>query len=145
MRINVVAVAALLAFGCSDSDDGKSNSAMTGSGSGGTATAQSGSGGQATVAQGGSTTGSTLTGGSAASDPDGGAGGLSSSGTNFGDPCLANSDCSTPMDWCAVKPGEAQGVCTRQGCKADATICPDQWTCMDLSVFAAGLPAICVK
>jgi hypothetical protein len=40
-------------------------------------------------------------------------------------------------------PGQAQGVCTLDGCKADPSICPSGYSCFDLSVFGAELPAIC--
>lgn len=64
---------------------------------------------------------------------------------HFGDPCTADPDCGAPATYCAKEPGAATGYCTRTGCLTDATICPAGWTCLDLGVFAPGLPAICKK
>ena len=63
----------------------------------------------------------------------------------YGDPCGATADCVAPTDWCALDPGQTVGYCTHTGCKADASVCPPLWSCLDLSVFQAGLPAICTR
>lgn len=63
----------------------------------------------------------------------------------FGDVCSASTDCPTPTDFCAKQPADPTGYCTRTGCLADPGRCPTGWSCVDLSVFAAGLPAICAQ
>lgn len=82
--------------------------------------------------------------------PDGGATGAAGApdsagaGANaFGASCSDASECPAPTDWCAVQPPDTTGFCTRQGCLDDPSICPDEWSCMDLSVFSPTLPAIC--
>jgi hypothetical protein len=64
--------------------------------------------------------------------------------SEFGDVCSASSDCRCEVDYCAIFPGETQGICTRTGCIDNPAICPDGWMCLDLSMFSAELPAICV-
>jgi hypothetical protein len=70
------------------------------------------------------------------------------SGTEFGTPCeddTDHSDCSCPAPYCAIQPGNDQGVCTRTGCVEEPEICPNGFRCTDLSVFAPGLPSLCVE
>ncbi|HTQ05564.1 MAG TPA: hypothetical protein VMI54_16995 [Polyangiaceae bacterium] len=64
--------------------------------------------------------------------------------TTFGASCHSNADCTCDSDFCAGYPGQV-GSCTRTGCLTDPSVCPDGYSCMDLSSFGAGLPAICVK
>ena len=64
--------------------------------------------------------------------------------TTFGAVCMADADCVCDSDFCAAYPGQA-GTCTRTGCDQDPSVCPSGYSCMDLSSFGAGLPAICVK
>jgi hypothetical protein len=67
-------------------------------------------------------------------------------GTAFGTVCRDGTDhvdCCDPAPYCAVQPAQSEGYCTLTGCLDDASICPSDWGCMDLSVFAEGLPAIC--
>jgi hypothetical protein len=59
--------------------------------------------------------------------------------------CKVDADCSCTANFCALMPGQTQGVCTVQGCKADPTRCPTGYSCFDLSVFGASLPSICTK
>jgi len=69
-----------------------------------------------------------------APDPDG-----------FGATCQGAADCTCKANYCALMPGQAQGTCTVQGCKADPSVCPAGYSCFDLSVFGADLPAICTR
>ena len=64
--------------------------------------------------------------------------------TTFAAPCKSNADCVRDSDFCAGYPGQT-GFCTRSGCDLDPSVCPSAYSCMDLSGFGAGLPAICVK
>ena len=64
---------------------------------------------------------------------------------HFGDVCTGDPDCAAPTDFCAKYPSDPTGYCTRTGCLADPNRCPAGWSCYDLSVILAGLPAICVK
>ncbi|MCC6751043.1 MAG: hypothetical protein IT371_25545 [Deltaproteobacteria bacterium] len=63
----------------------------------------------------------------------------------FGAACAKPEECGKPLDFCAIKPGEAKGFCTQTGCDKDKSLCPKDWTCFDLSALQAGLPWICVK
>ena len=56
----------------------------------------------------------------------------------FNAPCTVDADCTCTADFCAVNPVEMTGVCTRQNCQDDPSICPADWTCFDL-VFVPGL------
>jgi hypothetical protein len=53
--------------------------------------------------------------------------------------------CNCAADYCALMPGQTEGYCTRTGCKEDPSVCPADWSCLDLSQFLAGQPAICIK
>ncbi len=64
---------------------------------------------------------------------------------HFGDVCGADADCPLPTAYCAKQPAAATGYCTGVGCLADPTVCPPAWSCLDLSVYQAGLPAICTS
>lgn len=63
----------------------------------------------------------------------------------FGAVCVEHTDCVAPTSFCARQPADPTGYCTAVGCLDDATVCPAGWTCFDLSVIQAGLPAICTK
>jgi hypothetical protein len=64
---------------------------------------------------------------------------------HFGDVCTTEVDCGAPTAFCTKQPGASSGYCTGTGCLADPTVCPAGWGCVDLSVFQAGLPAICTQ
>jgi hypothetical protein len=61
----------------------------------------------------------------------------------LGDPCTVNDECSAEADYCALMPGQSEGYCTPTGCASDGQPCPQDWSCLDLSVFSPGLPSIC--
>ena len=66
----------------------------------------------------------------------------------FGDVCqdsVDHSDCGCPAPYCAVRQGDDTGYCTQTGCIGDASVCPDGWGCLDLSVFDETLPSICTE
>jgi hypothetical protein len=63
---------------------------------------------------------------------------------HFGDVCAGDGDCAAPTDYCAKYPSDPTGYCTRTGCLTDPSLCPNGWSCVDLSVYLAGLPAICL-
>ena len=67
--------------------------------------------------------------------------------SEFGAPCadtVEHTDCGPPADHCAMMPGQTVGNCTATGCIDNATVCPGDWSCLDLSAFLADQPAICV-
>ena len=64
--------------------------------------------------------------------------------STFGGVCRSDTDCVCDSDFCAGIPGQ-EGLCTRTGCDTDPAVCPDGFSCMDLSGFGAGLPHICVN
>jgi hypothetical protein len=87
-------------------------------------------------------------GGASAPDGGGSAGSCSLAGGDadgFGASCQDATDCSCKADYCALMPGQRQGVCTVQGCKADPSICPSGYSCFDLSAFGPSLPSICTR
>lgn len=63
--------------------------------------------------------------------------------SQLGATCAVPADCTNDTDYCAISPGDPTGYCTRTGCLADPTRCPDGWSCLDLAQFSPGLPAIC--
>jgi hypothetical protein len=62
---------------------------------------------------------------------------------HFGDVCAGDDSCAAPTDFCAKYPSDPTGYCTRTGCLTDASLCPDGWSCLDLSMY--GYPAICLR
>lgn len=82
--------------------------------------------------------------------PDGGAGagdGASADaapGATLGQVCATVEECGDDADLCAVIPGQSAGFCTRSGCAADATLCPDGWSCFDASAFVPDL-SLCIR
>jgi hypothetical protein len=81
--------------------------------------------------------------GGAGNDGEAGAAGACSE-TTFAKECHDDADCVCDSDFCAGYPGQI-GFCTRTGCDADPSVCPSGYSCMDLSSFGAGLPAICTQ
>jgi len=63
----------------------------------------------------------------------------------FGAACRASSECTCAANYCALMPGQPQGYCSKAGCNADKALCPSEWSCFDLSQFAPGQPAICIR
>ena len=63
--------------------------------------------------------------------------------SHYGDVCGGDGDCAAPTDFCAKYPSDPMGYCTRTGCLTDASLCPDGWSCLDLSMYS--YPAICIK
>jgi hypothetical protein len=63
----------------------------------------------------------------------------------FGAPCRESSECTCTAHYCALMPGQSMGYCSKTGCKEDKSICPDAYTCFDISVFAPGQPSVCTK
>jgi len=63
--------------------------------------------------------------------------------TTFGAVCHSTADCTCDSDLCAASPGQA-GTCTRTGCDKDPSVCPSDYSCMDLSSYVPGLH-ICVN
>jgi hypothetical protein len=60
----------------------------------------------------------------------------SEAGAAFGQPCTPTGmECSAPANYCAVQPGQSAGFCTSFGCDLDPSICPNAWSCMDLTPF----------
>jgi len=65
----------------------------------------------------------------------------------FGAACsdaVEHSECPCAADYCAVMPGQSEGYCTATGCNDDPSVCPEGWSCLDLSGFQPGAPAICL-
>lgn len=64
----------------------------------------------------------------------------------FGSACSADSDCSCEAaSYCAIMPGQAEGFCTATGCVEDASVCPAEWSCFDLSAISSGAPSFCLE
>jgi hypothetical protein len=67
------------------------------------------------------------------------------SATLFGVTCSSSAECIGDTDYCNKGQGAATGYCTHTGCLATPSICPATWTCFNLGMFQAGLPAVCRK
>jgi hypothetical protein len=66
-------------------------------------------------------------------------------GPTFGTTCTDDAQCLGPdTNYCAKEPTGATGTCTKTGCVAAPSICPQGWSCQDLSAFMAGMPSICI-
>lgn len=66
--------------------------------------------------------------------------------SGFGQTCSSDADCSCGVaTYCAIMPGQTQGTCTATGCDSEPSICPADYSCLDLSRFAPGQPAICTQ
>lgn len=63
----------------------------------------------------------------------------------FGAACTASSECTCAANYCALMPGQTQGYCTKTECVANEALCPDGWSCFDISRFAPGQPSICTR
>lgn len=128
-----------IAPGCGNSTESKCDTgqvlennmcvAAASAGTGGSGTT-AGAGGSAVEAE-ASTPDTTNTVGAAdAAAPDGGGA--------FGTPCLQSGqspECAAPAPYCGIQPGKTTGYCTALDCKTNPTICPDKWTCFDVSVM----------
>ena len=44
-------------------------------------------------------------------------------------PCVDDSDCAAPTDWCAKMPGETDGYCTIHCANGNADCTYEDWTC----------------
>jgi hypothetical protein len=64
---------------------------------------------------------------------------------HYADVCSDATGCAAPTDFCLRQPADPTGYCTRTGCLAEPGRCPSGWTCTDLSVYLAGLPAVCTQ
>ena len=87
--------------------------------------------------------------GGAPAATDGGApgatdGGAATGDSPFGATCADHADCQAPTDYCAKSP-VAPPYCTASGCDTAPELCPDGWTCFDVSQFAPGEPWICMQ
>lgn len=66
----------------------------------------------------------------------------------FGATCadtVTHSDCPCEANYCSKSPFDSQGYCSITGCIDDPEICPQGWSCLDVSVFAPGQPSVCVR
>jgi hypothetical protein len=63
----------------------------------------------------------------------------------FGAPCREDAECTCAADYCALMPGQSKGYCSKTGCDVTPSVCPTDYSCLDLSKFVAGQPAICTK
>lgn len=62
----------------------------------------------------------------------------------FGDACNAHPDCSGETNYCNYSPMDGL-YCSKSGCDADPSICPEGWGCIDVGQFAPGEPFVCSK
>ena len=66
-------------------------------------------------------------------------------GAGFGAACESDASCTGAANYCAKMPGQSNGTCTVSGCKEQPSVCPNGFSCFDLSQFSVGLPSICMK
>jgi hypothetical protein len=69
---------------------------------------------------------------------------LDSAFAHFGDGCATDLDCAAPTTYCALPPGDSAGFCTRTECLPDPTMCPPEWTCLDVASYGAGFASLCI-
>jgi hypothetical protein len=62
---------------------------------------------------------------------------------SFGAVCKSSADCVAPSDTC-FQQGTAAGFCSAVACNVNTTVCPQGWTCLDLSQFQADAPWGCM-
>lgn len=58
----------------------------------------------------------------------------------FGESCTADWQCRCGLDSCNTFTGN---YCTHTGCLQDPSVCPEKWTCLDLT--AMGLGSACAR
>jgi hypothetical protein len=64
----------------------------------------------------------------------------------FGTACTESSTCTCDAaSFCAVQPGVPEGFCSATGCSADPSVCPEGWSCFDLSMFVDGGTSFCLQ
>jgi hypothetical protein len=65
--------------------------------------------------------------------------------TMFGSTCRNDNMCRCDAaSFCAIQPGQTDGFCTATGCVEDPGVCPEDWSCFDVSMFQAGAPSFCL-
>ncbi|MDX2018941.1 MAG: hypothetical protein SF187_01775 [Deltaproteobacteria bacterium] len=64
---------------------------------------------------------------------------------SFGSACSSNAQCTGAVDYCSKQPGAPVGYCTHTGCNTMPAICPANWSCLNLGMFAPNLPHVCAK
>ena len=65
--------------------------------------------------------------------------------SGFGASCERDADCGcAEASYCARMPGQSTGNCIATGCLEDPSVCPQDWSCFDVSIFAPGQPSICL-
>jgi hypothetical protein len=57
----------------------------------------------------------------------------------FGTPCTLQSECGGTAPVCG---GPMLPVCTQINCLDDSTLCPDGWTCIDVTKYMASAPGV---
>jgi hypothetical protein len=63
----------------------------------------------------------------------------------FGTTCKNDNMCKCgAASFCALQPGATEGFCTAAGCVEDPSVCPEDWSCFDLSMFQEGAPSFCL-
>ncbi len=75
---------------------------------------------------------------------NGGASGAGRGGASagFGAPCVDDTECSAPADFCAKSPFEDVGYCSSAGCELDGD-CPTGYTCTQLPI--PSVPPYCAR
>ncbi len=146
-RVGLVIVAMFVFGSCANSAECEEGKQLRGSScfdsSGGSSGNLGGAGADSGTASGGAE--GTTDGGGATSSA--GAAGASSQDF-FGKECSDNKthgECGGNAAYCALQTGHSVGYCTTTGCVKDASVCPKDWSCLDLSVFDPTLPSICRK
>jgi len=96
------------------------------------------------------TAGSGTAGSSSEPDGMGGEGGSAGqaptrAGVPFGDACAETTDCGGDTDYCVPMSPFDTAYCSASGCDAAPELCPEGWTCTDLSRFVAGAPWACTR
>ncbi len=78
-------------------------------------------------------------------EAEGGAGGASGATApgGYGDPCVDDTECSAPADFCARSPLEDAGYCSSANCVVGGDDCPGGFSCVDIGIES--VPPYCSR
>jgi hypothetical protein len=61
----------------------------------------------------------------------------------YGDPCVDDTECSAPADFCVKSPFDDVGYCSSADCEVGGDECPECFSCVDIGI--ASVPPYCSR